>query len=152
MKLYRSRSSYAREERAQAPRAREGWRDAERLSRTRRALPVFLCLCVLLGLVLPVFTGQVSRAGAPRGETVVRVEATLDGVPWKGQMSFRVRGATHWSGSLAPYEMFLIPGVYSVIITGGGPPGAKLTGVTPPGSRLGRAGEVLTFTAVFSKR
>ncbi|HNW84751.1 MAG TPA: hypothetical protein PLO19_05270 [Candidatus Cryosericum sp.] len=171
MKLYRSRSSYPGEEKprrareswryrarsryqAVSPRASRqdvpGWRDAEHLSRARRALPVFLCLCVLLALVLPMFLGQVTRAGVPEGETVVRVEATLDGVPWKGRLSFRLSGAARWSGSLVPYEMFLVPGVYSVTVTGGGPPGAKLTGVTPPGSRLGRAGETLTFTAVFS--
>ena len=170
MKLYRSRSSYPREQKA--PRAREGWRyrahsryqaasprasrqaipgwrDAERLSKARRALPVFLCLCVLLGLVLPMASGQVGRAGAPQGETVVRVEATLDGVPWKGRLSFRVSGAARWSGSLVPYEMFLVPGVYAVTITGGGPAGAKFVGVTPAGSRLGRTGETLTFTAAF---
>ena len=171
MKLYRSRSSYPREDKV--PRAREGWRyrarsryqaaspkasrrdvpgwrDAERLSKARRALPVFLCLCILLGLVLPVFTGQVSRAGAPQGETVVRVTATLDGAPWNGRMSFRVNGAARWSGSLVPYDMFLPPGVYSVSIMGGGPAGANLVQVTPAGSRLGRAGETLTFTAEFS--
>jgi hypothetical protein len=98
------------------------------------------------------FSGQVSRAGAPLGETVVRVEATLDGAPWKGRLSFRLSGAARWSGSLVPYDMFLAPGVYSVSITGGGPPGARFVGVTPAGSRLGRAGETLTFTAAFNSQ
>lgn len=127
-----------------------GWRTSEELAKAKRGLPVFLTLCVVLGLALPIFFGQVGRAAAPEGETVVRIQATLNGQPWSGRLVFQLKGAQPWTGSMAPYEVFAVPGVYVLTLQGGGPPGAKLLHVTPTGSVLGRAGETVTFTAEYA--
>lgn len=146
---YHAKSRYRMELSGKTNRGGSGWRTSEELAKAKRGLPVFLTLCVLLGLALPIFFGQVGRAAAPQGETVVLIQATLNGQPWSGRLAFRLHGATSWTGSMAPYEVFAPPGVYTLAITGGGPPGARLLGVKPTGSVLGRAGETVTFTAEF---
>lgn len=171
MKLYKSRSSYAgprsparsrdgvryraKSRYQMGPRARAGgtgtrWRTSEELARAKRGLPVFLTLCLVLGLVLPIFFGQVGRSAAPQGETVVLVQASLNGKPWSGRLPFRLKGSTAWTGSMVPYEVFAQPGVYTLAVAGGGPAGAKVAGVVPTGSVLGRAGETITFTVEFA--
>ncbi|MCE5193079.1 MAG: hypothetical protein ABFD13_06510 [Candidatus Cryosericum sp.] len=147
---YRARSRYKTGRSSRMNRGGASWRTSEELEKAKRGLPVFLTLCVVLGLVLPIFFGQVGRAAAPQGETVVLVQATLNGKPWSGRLAFRLNGATQWTGSMVPYEVFALPGVYGLAVTGGGPAGAKMLGVTPTGSVLGRPGETITFTVEFT--
>jgi hypothetical protein len=116
----------------------------------KRGLPIFLAFCVVLGMVLPVFFGQIKRVTAPEGETVVRIQATQNGTTWSGHLTFRLNGGQHWTGSMVPYEVIVHPGVYTLTVTGGGPGDARLLGMTPVGSQLGRAGETITFTAEFA--
>ncbi|MCX6086430.1 MAG: hypothetical protein NTW63_01575 [Caldiserica bacterium] len=170
MRLYRSRSSYAAAPRpsrsadgaryharshykvarsTMLDRERSGWRDSENLAKVKRGLPVFLTFCVVLGLVLPMFFGQVRRVMAPEGETTVRIQATQKGTAWSGRLAFWLNGAQQWTASMVPYEIIVRPGVYTLTVTGGGPPDAKLVSVVPAGSQLGRAGETITFTAEF---
>jgi len=61
-----------------------------------------------------------------------------------------LNGAQQWTGSMVPYEVFVRPGVYTLTVTGGGPPGARLLSVAPVGSQLGQAAETITFTAEFA--
>jgi len=172
MKLYRSRSSYstprpsrkteavryrARSRYSHAPAAKSGrdvggWRDPDERSKVRRGLPVFLAFCVVLGMVLPVFFGQISRVSAPDGETVVRVVATRGGSAWSGRLAFKLGGTEQWAGTSVPYEVIVQPGVYTATMTGGGPAGTALQRVDPAGSQLGRAGETITFTFEFPAR
>lgn len=116
----------------------------------KRGLPVFLAFCLVLGMALPVFFGQIMRVVAPEGETVVRIQATEKGQAWSGHMAFRLNGEQQWTGSMVPYEIFVHPGVYTMTVTGGGPGDFRLLSVAPVGSQLGRAGETITFTAQFA--
>jgi len=170
MRLYKSRSSYATAPRPSRSadgaryharshykvarlvgpeQERSGWRDSENLVKVKRGLPVFLTFCVVLGLVLPIFFGQIKRVMAPEGETIVHVRASQQGTTWSGRLAFRLNGAQRWTASMVPYEVIVRPGVYTLTVTGGGPPDAKLVSVVPAGSQLGRAGETITFTAEF---
>lgn len=170
MKLYRSRSSYStprpsrntesaryhvRSRYSQAPAAKStresgGWRDPDERSKVKRGLPVFLAFCVVLGMVLPVFFGQIRRVSAPDGETVVRVVAMQGGSAWSGHLAFKLGGTEQWAGTSVPYEVIVQPGVYTLAMTGGGPSGATLERVSPTGSQLGRAGATITFTLEFA--
>lgn len=116
----------------------------------KRGLPVFLAFCVVLGMVLPIFFGQIKRVKAPEGETIVHIQASQKGTAWSGRLAFRLNGAQQWTGSMVPYEVIVHPGVYTLTVTGGGPPGARLLSVVPLGSQLGRTGETVTFTAEFA--
>ncbi len=170
MKLYKSRSSYstprpsrntesaryhARSRYSQAPAAKAargsgGWRDPDERSKVKRGLPVFLVFCVVLGIMLPVFFGQIRRVSPPGGETVVRVVATQGGSAWSGHLVFQLGGTERWAGTSVPYEVIVQPGVYTLTMTEGGPAGATLQRVSPTGSQLGRAGETITFTLEFA--
>ncbi|RIE09143.1 hypothetical protein SMC3_05255 [Candidatus Cryosericum hinesii] len=147
---YRGRSHYKVAPSARSGQARSGWRDSGELSKAKRGLPVFLAFCVVVGLVLPIFFGQVRRVMAPDGETVVHIQATQKGTAWSGRLAFRLNGAQQWTGSMVPYEVFVRPGVYTLTVTGGGPPDARLLSVAPLGSQLGQAAETITFTAEFA--
>jgi len=147
---YRGRSRYKVTPSARSEQARSGWRDSEKLSKAKRGLPVILAFCVVLGMVLPIFFGQVRRVMAPDGETVVRIQATQKGAAWSGRLTFRLNGEQQWTGSMVPYEVFVRPGVYTLTVTGGGPPDARLLSVAPLGSQLGQAAETITFTAEFA--
>lgn len=147
---YRARSRYKVLPTARPEQARTGWRDSEKLSKVKRGLPVFLTFCVVLGMALPLFFGQIRRVTTPEGETVVRIQATQRGTTWSGRLAFRLTGAQQWTGSMVPYEVFVRPGVYTLTVTGGGPPDTRLLSVAPVGSQLGRAGETITFTAEFA--
>ncbi|MCX6096943.1 MAG: hypothetical protein NTZ77_00430 [Caldiserica bacterium] len=147
---YRGRSRYKVALSARPEQARASWRGSEELAKVKRGLPVFLAFCVILGMALPVFFGQIRRVVAPEGETVVLIQATQKGTAWSGRLAFRLIGAQQWTGSMVPYEIFVRPGVYSLTVTGGGPSDAKLVSMVPVGSQLGRAGETITFTAEFA--
>jgi len=147
---YHARSRYKVAPSARPEQARSGWRDSEKLSKVKRGLPVFLAFCVVLGMALPICFGQIRRVMAPEGETVVHIEATQKGTAWSGRLAFRLNGAQQWTGSMVPYEVFVRPGVYTLTVTGGGPPDVRLLSVAPVGSQLGRAGETITFTAEFA--
>jgi hypothetical protein len=101
-------------------------------------------------MVLPIFFGQVRRVMAPDGETVVHIQATQKGMVWSGRLTFKLNGAQQWTGSMVPYDVFVRPGVYTLTVTGGGPPDAKLISVAPVGSQLGQAAGTITFTAEFA--
>lgn len=170
MRLYRSRSSYstsrpsrntesshyrARSRYSRAPTAKPAgesgrWSDPDKRSKVRRGLPVFLALCVVLGMALPIFFGQIARAKAPGGETHVRVVATQSGSAWSGRLAFKLGGTEQWAGTSVPYETIVRPGVYTVAMNGGGPAGAALQAIDPAGSQMGGAGETITFTLEFS--
>lgn len=169
MKLYRSRSSYGslgtsdvkhrvswhmrfrrgRAPTAEGPRDGEVWRDPGERSRTRKAVPVMLAFCLVLGMTLPVFLGRVRRVGLAGGETTIQVVAALDGVPWRGPVVFRIGGTQEWSGTLLPYRVIMPVGVYTLSVVRGGPGGAILQGVEPSSSQLGTAGMTITFTLLF---
>ena len=147
---YRGRSRYKAALSGRPEVARSSWRTSEELAKVKRGLPVFLAFCVVLGMALPMFFGQVRRVVAPEGETIVHIQATQKGMAWSGRLAFRLTGAQQWTGSMVPYEIFVRPGVYSLTVAGAGPPGAKLVSIMPAGSQLGRAGETITFTAEFA--
>ena len=170
MKLYRSRSSYGglgasdakqrvpwrlcfhrgRAQTPDVPRDSGVWRDPGERSRTKKAVPVMLAFCLVLGMTLPVFLGRVRRVGLAGGETTIRVTAALDGVPWSGHAIFRIGGTQEWSGTLLPYTVIMPVGVYTLSAVRGGPAGAILQGIEPSSSQLGTAGTTITFTLLFA--
>jgi hypothetical protein len=147
---YRARSHYSQAPSAKSGRESGGWRDPDERSKVKRGLPMFLAFCVVLGMALPVFFGQIRRVSAPDGEAVVRIVATQGDSAWSGHLAFKLGGAERWAGTSVPYEVIVQPGVYTVAMTGGGPAGATLQRVNPTGSQLGRAGETITFTLEFT--
>src|ERR1035437_1766585 len=95
---YRGRSHYKVAPSVRPEQARSGWRDSGELSKAKRGLPVFLAFCVVLGMVLPIFFGQVRRVMAPDGETVVHIQATQKGIVWSGRLTFKLNGGKQWTG------------------------------------------------------
>jgi hypothetical protein len=62
----------------------------------------------------------------------VRVDGTLDGMPWSGPISFYFQGPVRYDGSWVTSLYQGVPaGNYALFYNGGTPPGAILTSITP---------------------
>jgi len=80
----------------------------------------------------------------------ITVKATLDGVPWSGEVSYTIQGPTTESGSSIPQSFGGLPiGTYSVTSISGGPQGAILNGISPSATEELSAGEAATLTLPF---
>jgi len=80
----------------------------------------------------------------------IAVKATLDGAPWSGGVSYTVRGPETESGSSALQRFVELPiGTYTISYNSGGPPDAKLSGISPSTTEELSAGETATFTLDF---
>jgi len=79
----------------------------------------------------------------------VHVNATLNGEPWSGDVSYVLSGPYPESGSHLPYSHSNTPsGDYSVNYSSGGPPSSVFQGVSPSTQYL-PAGGSITFTLRF---
>ena len=80
----------------------------------------------------------------------VEVRATLDGVAWAGPIDFQVSGASLLTGVEVPSVFEEVStGSWTFSVTGGGPAGAAVAGVTPAYSQTLAAGRILRFTVCY---
>ncbi|OFW60630.1 MAG: hypothetical protein A2133_05620, partial [Actinobacteria bacterium RBG_16_64_13] len=92
---------------------------------------------------------RVQKFGYPIPDTIV-VNATLDGVPWTGPVSFTVTGPQTYSGTAVSQTSAAVPpGSYAITYNSGGPPGATFLGSTPAGPQALASGGTATFTLKF---
>ncbi len=82
----------------------------------------------------------------------VDVNATLDGVPWNGNLNFSVSGPHSDYGSSVPASFdSLSTGTYALTYNSGGPAGASLASITPEPSQSVTAGGSVSFSLNFHK-
>ncbi len=97
----------------------------------------------LLSGISPAITEKLSIGG-------ITVNATLDGVPWSGEVSYTIQGPTTESGSSAPQGFSECPvGTYTITYISGGPQGALLGGISPAATEELSTGEAATLTLAF---
>lgn len=96
-----------------------------------------------------VFTLNFFSGSAAPGS--VQVDATLDGNPWAGSVSYQIQGPDSFSGTSVPQSYSnRPPGAYTLHYLSGGPPGASLTEISPAATQTLLAGSTIGFTLVFS--
>jgi hypothetical protein len=80
----------------------------------------------------------------------ITVNATLNGEPWSGPVIYLVNGPYVESGSNVPHMHSNAPaGMYTIEYRSGGPPEARLEGITPSSQQSLQAGGDITFTLDF---
>jgi hypothetical protein len=81
----------------------------------------------------------------------VVVNATLDGSPWSGMVSYTLNGPFQSNDNQVPRTYKSIPaGNYSLTYNGGGPAGAVLTGITPAPAQQLPADRTIGFNLNFT--
>ncbi len=94
-----------------------------------------------------VITFTLNFTGQPKG--TVTIQASLNGQPWSGNVSYVLQGPYVESGSSAPRTFSNAPqGNYTVQYRAGGPPQSAFIGVSPPSQSLSPGGAIL-FTIMF---
>jgi uncharacterized protein (DUF2141 family) len=87
---------------------------------------------------------------APQVGTIV-VEATLDGSPWTGNVSYNISGAGTYSGASVNQTFSNVPvGSYTLGYSSGGPSTAALSNVSPNSTQTLSAGGEITFSLNFA--
>jgi len=85
-----------------------------------------------------------------KAATVIRVEATLDGASWTGNVKYTITGPQNYSGSSVTQSFSNVPeGSYTAGYNSGGPGGATLASITPHPTQSVVAGQTTTFTLNF---
>ena len=80
----------------------------------------------------------------------IHVNATLDGSPWSGQVSYTIHGPRTHSGTTVPQSFGDLPaGTYTLSYNYGGPAGATLETIAPSPRQSLPAGGSITFTMNF---
>ena len=80
----------------------------------------------------------------------IRVEATLDGASWTGNVNYTITGPQGYSGSSVSETFSNVPeGSYTAGYNSGGPTGATLASITPHPTQSVVAGQTTTFTLSF---
>ncbi len=80
----------------------------------------------------------------------IRVNATLDGQPWSGEVNYAIEGHYSGSGASVPNTLGSVPpGSYSLHYLSGGPEGAELGRISPEPSQYANPGDTITFTMNF---
>lgn len=80
----------------------------------------------------------------------IGVNATLDGAPWTGAVSYTLTGPASLAGTLAPQGFAAQPpGAYSIAYNSGGPPGATFAGVVPSITQSMAPGGSIGYTLAF---
>jgi hypothetical protein len=81
----------------------------------------------------------------------VVVNATLNGSPWSGMASYMLTGPFQSNDNQVPRTYNSVPvGNYSLTYTGGGPPGAVLTSITPAPTQSLATGRTIGFNLNFT--
>jgi hypothetical protein len=92
---------------------------------------------------------QTPGAAAEVGTVVV--QATLDGSPWTGNVSYTISGAEDYSGSSVNQTITnAAVGSYTLGYNSGGPTAASLANITPGSTQTLSAGGTITFTLNFT--
>jgi uncharacterized protein (DUF2141 family) len=87
---------------------------------------------------------------APQVGTIV-IEATLDGSPWTGNVSYSISGAGTYSGASVNQTFSNVPvGSYTLGYSSGGPSAAALSNVSPNSTQTLSAGGEITFSLNFA--
>ena len=82
---------------------------------------------------------------------VLAVNATLDGAPWSGPVSYTLSGAQTILGAAAPQTFVGAAGAYTLAYGSGGPPGATFSGITPAATQTLAGGGSVGFTLAFKR-
>lgn len=105
-----------------------------------------------------VFTGANTVSLSGNGVTVppiqgtIKVNATLNGSPWTGALSYNITGPLDFSGSSVPTDFQNRPvGAYTLTNFTGGPAGATFAGLSPSATQTLNQGGVITFTFLFQQ-
>ncbi|MBE9469682.1 MAG: hypothetical protein IMY78_00345, partial [Chloroflexi bacterium] len=81
----------------------------------------------------------------------IHVNATLDGSPWSGQVSYTIHGPRTHSGTTVPQSFGDLPaGTYTLSYNYGGPAGATLETIAPSPRQSLSAGGSITFRLNFA--
>lgn len=81
----------------------------------------------------------------------IRVQATLNGSTWTGNVTYTIHGALQDSHSSVPYTFTNLPvGTYTLVYQYGGPPNATLMSITPQPTQTTSANHTTTFTLNFA--
>jgi len=89
---------------------------------------------------------------APAGASI-SVLASVDGLPWSGDVSFSITGPHADYGSSAPTSFTdLTAGTYTVTYSSGGPEGATLGSISPSPTQTLSGGGSMSFTLNFHKQ
>jgi len=80
----------------------------------------------------------------------ITVDATLDGAPWEGPVSYTIEGPETESGSTVPQSFTEVPvGTYTVTYNSGGPPDAELMSISPSATEELSTGDTTKFILNF---
>jgi N-acetylmuramoyl-L-alanine amidase-like protein/List-Bact-rpt repeat protein len=103
-------------------------------------------------MVMPASSTYVSVIYAYTPPTgAVRVDGSLDGVPWSGPVSFSLQGPSPYNGNwVTTLGNGLIVGYYALFYYGGGPSGASLTSITPSSYQYLAPGSGIAFSFNFT--
>ena len=82
--------------------------------------------------------------------SAIRIQATLDGSPWNGYVSYLISGPYQDAESSVPQTLTNLPdGTYTLTYRSGGPPGATMSHIKPSATQTLGHGQTITFTLVF---
>ncbi len=82
--------------------------------------------------------------------STIRIQATLDGSPWNGSVSYIISGPYQDAESSVPQTLTNLPdGTYTLTYRSGGPSGASLYRIDPSATQTLGDGQTITFTLVF---
>ena len=111
-----------------------------------------------LGSITPSPTGALSSGGTiiftlnfhTHLTSAIRVNATLDGSAWSGEVRYTLTGPYVDSSSSVPDSFSDLPsGTYSIHYRSGGPSGATLVNITPSPTQNLSSGDIIIFTLNF---
>lgn len=81
----------------------------------------------------------------------VKINATLNGAPWSGDLRFTLSGPTQYAQSIVPQTKGKLPsGTYTLAYKTGGPQGAVLTNISPAAVQFLSEGGTVEYTLNFS--
>jgi len=83
--------------------------------------------------------------------SAIKVQATLNGSMWNGNVTYTIHGALQDSHTSVPYTFASLPvGTYTLVYKYGGPPNATLMSITPQPTQTTSANHTTTFTMNFA--
>ena len=95
-------------------------------------------------------TGGLPHTPVPKAS--IKVDATLDGSPWSGSVSYTLTGpgaASPIAGTSVAANFSVDVGSWTCAYVSGGPAGASLVSITPSPTQSVSAGDTITFTLNF---
>jgi hypothetical protein len=83
--------------------------------------------------------------------SMINVSATLDGVPWTGNINYSISGPLRDADTVVPFTFSSMPtGTYTLIYTSGGPKNAIFNSISPSASQLLPANGVINYVLNFT--